>query len=343
MIKIFISYRRADSRKDAGRIYDRLIQAFGKDNIFKDVDDIKFGDFRGILREAVAKCDVELVIIGKQWLNIKDADGNRRLDNAGDFVRIEVESGLQRDKCLVVPVVVDNATMPSSSDLPDSLKQLSFQNRYVVRDDPDFHNDVGKLIRDLKEHYNVADEKSSAKGRSKENKFDVYDVIRAYYVARKERDWETSREILADIREHEIPDGLFDVDAQEQYIWREIEKEEAEKRYQVVRLAYQYETTEQTWKVLQALWQDFPDYDPDGIGDEVRPEQLEAKTHAWIDSFEYQDDEYYEDDEDYIDYDDLDSNSSTDLETSAKKIRNIIGEPFEWCEVPAGEFLFGTM
>ncbi|MEL6406696.1 MAG: SUMF1/EgtB/PvdO family nonheme iron enzyme [Chloroflexota bacterium] len=30
-------------------------------------------------------------------------------------------------------------------------------------------------------------------------------------------------------------------------------------------------------------------------------------------------------------------------ETSAKKIRNIIGEPFEWCEVPAGEFLFGTM
>lgn len=71
MVRIFISYRRADSRKDAARIYDRLVEAFGKENIFKDVDNIPIGsDFRGVLREAVAASDVMLVIIGKNLVFI---------------------------------------------------------------------------------------------------------------------------------------------------------------------------------------------------------------------------------------------------------------------------------
>lgn len=150
MPKIFISYRRDDSRKDAGRIYDRLVEAFGKPNVFKDVDSIPMGrDFRGVLREAVAQCDVQLVIIGKSWLNITDDRGSRRLDNPGDFVRIEVESALQRDGCLVVPVLVDGASMPRADDLPPELRELAFKNAVIVRDDPDFHNDVTRIIHSL--------------------------------------------------------------------------------------------------------------------------------------------------------------------------------------------------
>jgi len=159
MPKIFISYRRADSRKDSGRIYDSLIRAFGKDNIFKDVDNIPLGkDFRGVLREAVANCDVLLVMIGKQWLNIKSDDGTRRLDNPNDFVRIEIESGLQRDNCLVIPVLVDNAPMPNPQDLPPSLRELAFKNATIVRDDPDFHKDVEKIVRSLQLEYQPAQE-----------------------------------------------------------------------------------------------------------------------------------------------------------------------------------------
>lgn len=52
MAQIFISYRRFDSTAITGRIYDRLRQEFGKDAIFKDVDNIPAGrDFRGVLRE----------------------------------------------------------------------------------------------------------------------------------------------------------------------------------------------------------------------------------------------------------------------------------------------------
>ena len=65
MPRIFISYRRSDSEIIAGRIYDRLVAAFGEDNIFMDIDDIPPGlDFRDVIDQALAKTDVMLAIIG---------------------------------------------------------------------------------------------------------------------------------------------------------------------------------------------------------------------------------------------------------------------------------------
>ena len=56
MAKIFISYRRVDSKAITSRIYDRLAAAFGKNNIFKDVGSIPLGrDFRGGLRETTSR------------------------------------------------------------------------------------------------------------------------------------------------------------------------------------------------------------------------------------------------------------------------------------------------
>jgi len=66
MPTIFISYRRDDSASDAGRLHDRLEAHFGRDSIFMDVDAIPFGvDFREHLDQAVERCDVVLVVIGK--------------------------------------------------------------------------------------------------------------------------------------------------------------------------------------------------------------------------------------------------------------------------------------
>lgn len=151
MAQIFISYRRSDSTAITGRIYDRLRQEFGKDAIFKDVDNIPAGrDFRGVLREATSNCGVMLVIIGPNWVNAQDATGNRRLDDLGDFVRLEVETGLQRDNVRVIPVLVNNATPPRPGDLPDSLRELAYNNAVLVRDDPDFHRDMDRLTDQLK-------------------------------------------------------------------------------------------------------------------------------------------------------------------------------------------------
>lgn len=149
---IFISYRRADSADVSGRIYDRLSDHFGRKAIFKDVDDIPLGvDFKIYLEDAVSRCEVELVIIGPEWLTITDETGQRRLDDPKDFVRIEVEAALKRG-IPVVPVLIGGASMPTEHELPDVLEKLACHNGTAVRPDPDFRNDMNRLIQHLERH-----------------------------------------------------------------------------------------------------------------------------------------------------------------------------------------------
>ena len=145
--KIFISYRRDDSAPYAGRLYDRLADAIGQENIFMDVDSISFGlDFAEAIREAVAACDVLLAIIGPEWLTIEER-GRRRLDNPDDFVRLEIEAALERN-VRVVPVLVDEAELPPRSDLPESLQALVRRQTLRLSHDQ-FRLETERLIKDI--------------------------------------------------------------------------------------------------------------------------------------------------------------------------------------------------
>ena len=147
--KIFISYRRDDSAGHAGRVHDRLEREFGADLLFMDVDAIPLGvNFVKVLRDEVAKCDVLLALIGPNWLNVRDEEGNRRLDNPSDFLRIEIATALQRD-IPVIPILLDGARMPKASQLPKDLEELSARNGLDIRH-ASFHPDMDKLIRGLK-------------------------------------------------------------------------------------------------------------------------------------------------------------------------------------------------
>lgn len=144
--RILISYRRNDSADISGRIYDRLVTRFGSNSIFKDVNSIPYGvNFKKYLENIVNQCAVELVIIGRQWLDITNEFGFRRLDDPADFVRIEVEAALRRD-IPVIPLLVQGASMPKEKYLPASLAELAFRNGTMVRPDPDFHHDMNRLI-----------------------------------------------------------------------------------------------------------------------------------------------------------------------------------------------------
>lgn len=128
MVGVFISYRLSDSRHAAGRLAERLEKTFSPKHLFMDVDGIAPGlDFVDVLNERVAACDVFLAVIGPHWLDVKDEFGARRLDNANDFVRIELEAALNR-KIRVIPVLVDGAQMPRESDLPGPLRPLARRN-----------------------------------------------------------------------------------------------------------------------------------------------------------------------------------------------------------------------
>lgn len=145
MRRIFISYRRDDSKSVASRLYDRLAEIFGKHNIFKDVNVIPPGvDFRQFIQDEIAKTDVVLVIIGTRWQRIL----SERAQDPRDFVRLEIESAFQQHK-LVIPVLVEGANPPREDDLPESIRKLAFINSARVDDDPDFHPDVDRLIAQL--------------------------------------------------------------------------------------------------------------------------------------------------------------------------------------------------
>lgn len=149
---IFISYRRSDSADIAGRIYDRLIEKYGKNPIFKDVDSIPLGvDFREHLGMTVSECNVLLAIIGDRWVDASDATGKKRLEDPADFVRIEIESALERG-IPVIPLLVRGAQMPSEENLPSSLRKLTFRNGMQIRPDPDFHRDMDRLISALEKY-----------------------------------------------------------------------------------------------------------------------------------------------------------------------------------------------
>jgi hypothetical protein len=146
MPKVFISYRREDSADISGRIYDYLTRYFGGENVFKDVDSIPLGaDFRQMIETQLPQCDYVLAIIGNAWATAVNAQGQRRLDEPEDFVRIELEIALKH-AIPIIPMLVSGASMPSAQSLPPSLAQLPYRNAVAIRPDPDFRHDMDRVI-----------------------------------------------------------------------------------------------------------------------------------------------------------------------------------------------------
>jgi glycerophosphoryl diester phosphodiesterase len=150
--RVFISYRRQETAWPARQLYDLLVAELGADRVFKDVDNIEPGDdFVERIQWAVGSCQVLLALIGPQWLTVKDATGGRRLDDPTDFVRLEVETALNRDDVRVIPILVDNAKMPTPQELPTGLAALT--RRQAVEINP-VNFDTRRLLRVLNDTLN---------------------------------------------------------------------------------------------------------------------------------------------------------------------------------------------
>lgn len=144
---IFINYRREDSAGHAGRLFDALGSHFAG-RLFMDVDTLEPGvDFIEAIEQAVGSCEALIVVIGREWLTIEDKAGHRRLDNPGDFVRLEVESALAR-RIRVIPVLVQDAPMPGAEELPPSLARLARRNA-IELSDARWAYDVDRLARTI--------------------------------------------------------------------------------------------------------------------------------------------------------------------------------------------------
>jgi WD40 repeat protein len=148
MPRITISYRRADSEAMTGRICDRLVTHYGKQAVFRDIDDIPAGiDFRHHINEVLLKTNVLLAIVGPEWLGASRG-GLDRINEESDPVRVEVETALRR-RVPIIPVLIGETRMPSSEQLPPSLKDFAFRNAVKVDTGRDFDYHIHRLIKSI--------------------------------------------------------------------------------------------------------------------------------------------------------------------------------------------------
>ncbi len=144
---IFISYRRDDTSGHAGRIYDRLKDRF-PGRVVMDVTSIDLGeDFVEEIERQLGTSLVFIELIGREWATIADQAGRRRLDHPNDFVRLEVAIALRR-AITFIPVLVEGASMPDGSSLPEDIAPLTRHNALTITES-DFDHDVERLIHKL--------------------------------------------------------------------------------------------------------------------------------------------------------------------------------------------------
>ncbi len=142
--KVFISYRREDTAAHAGRLYDSMVERFGESNVFMDVDIEPGVDFVERITEAVSSCLVLIVVMGRNWATVSRGDGEPRIADPADFVRLEVETALRRPEVTPIPVLVSGAQMPPPTQLPEPLRLLARRNALELSDGR-WRHDVGRL------------------------------------------------------------------------------------------------------------------------------------------------------------------------------------------------------
>jgi hypothetical protein len=120
-------------------------QEFGAENVFIDVDTLQPGDdFVEAITDTLMRCDVLLAVVGRRWLTATDAQGKRRLEDEGDYHRIELQTALER-RIRTIPVLVDRAEMPRMEDLPGPLRPLTRRHAVELRESR-WRDDLADLI-----------------------------------------------------------------------------------------------------------------------------------------------------------------------------------------------------
>ena len=157
MTDIFLSYRRRDSASATGRLADRLVEHFGPARVFHDHESIQAGDdFAAAIRRAINLSTTLLAVIGPDWLDARDPQGRRRLDDPADEVRLEIEAALDAGVG-VVPVLVEGAAMPPANRLPASLAAFA-RCQAVELSETRWRYDVDRLIALLQSRFAIESE-----------------------------------------------------------------------------------------------------------------------------------------------------------------------------------------
>lgn len=121
-LKIFINYRHEDTPFAAMMLYRELKGRFGQENIFFDHGTLRPGMrfLEEIKSQLAAGAGAFIAVIGSKWVPTMTAHRQRGDE---DYVIKEIELAIQHGWA-VIPVLVDNASLPDRLQLPPSVREL---------------------------------------------------------------------------------------------------------------------------------------------------------------------------------------------------------------------------
>lgn len=145
---MFINYRGEDSHSYGALLYTELARRLGDDQVFLDTECIAGGaDFVEELLARVRSARVLLAVIGPRWLTATDPAGRRRIDDPVDWVHRELAEAFAAG-IRVIPVLTDQAELPTGAQLPPAITALSHcQYRRLRYREPTA--DLARIVTDL--------------------------------------------------------------------------------------------------------------------------------------------------------------------------------------------------
>lgn len=151
MNRIFISYRSSDGKKDAARLAADLNERFGEQLVFYDKQDLVGGSsWRDAINATLGSRPAVLVLVTPDLLGAPHPEGGRRIDREDDPIRGELLTA-RNSGAVILPLLVDGATMPSGQLLPAPLQFFSEAHARPLRTD-DWNADLQRITDDLKAH-----------------------------------------------------------------------------------------------------------------------------------------------------------------------------------------------
>lgn len=146
--RVFVSYRSDDSGHVAGQITERLGMAFGDGNVLHDIDRLSLRTVSRLVlaQDTVGASDALVVVIGPGWMG--------GIDNPKNPVRQEVEIGLKKPDMVVLPLLVNGASLPGRADLPPSLGALADAQPLPVRQGQ-FDADMARVVERLQRRLGI--------------------------------------------------------------------------------------------------------------------------------------------------------------------------------------------
>ncbi|MBZ0310153.1 MAG: toll/interleukin-1 receptor domain-containing protein, partial [Anaerolineae bacterium] len=320
-LRLFINYRRADHALVVENLRTHFMYRYGRENVFMDFDSIPpFTQFADFIREQVRAVDALVMIMGPRWIELLQQKAQA---GEPDYVLIELEEAIQHNK-VIAPILIENATLPNKRDLPAFLHPVfDTVNIPSVRAGLDMLNNIDRLTKALEnEIRRQGKQRSVQQTRPAAEHFNIHEAIGFFYEAQHGGDLPAALVWLEKIQHSgaAIP-GFFKLSEYQANLQAAIKQQEEERRrYEVADYLYgfirQMHRFKQPAQVIEEafieLWKVIPDYDPDGIISDYKKKQPPPPITKKL-----------------------------AIVPTPDAVRQIIGEPFEWCEVPAGEFLYG--